>query len=209
MTRNWEVIKWIFEPDGSLLDLYVQDVTLVEWEKLIDLLNVNFNLTYGEYSSNQIDKEYVLRYLSDETGKLGNKTLTINFNGITINCYFFLPQQIEFDINPKDIKTLKDFESIEKFMLSISMALKHQVTLTAESSPQFPLFKVDFDENINKVLTQTEAKELSSKQNPISIPFSVFTTKLKMRFFPETFKDELRRSANEIYKSTGKNKNLW
>ena len=39
MTRIWDDIKWIFELDGSLRDIYVQDVTLSDWETLIDFLN--------------------------------------------------------------------------------------------------------------------------------------------------------------------------
>ncbi len=51
-------IQWIFEPDGSLRDIYVQDVTLLDWEKLIDFFNLNYELKFGENDINQIDKEY-------------------------------------------------------------------------------------------------------------------------------------------------------
>ena len=72
-----------------------------------------------------------------------SKSLKIDFNGVNFHCYFFLPDQIEFDIDPREIKTVTDFESIEKFMISISKTLKNQVTLTGENSPEFPLFKIE------------------------------------------------------------------
>lgn len=76
MTRNWNDIQWIFEPDGSLRDIYVQDISQQEWEKLIDYLNANFNLTYSD--TDKIDKEYVLNYLRDTKGEMEGKTLTVH-----------------------------------------------------------------------------------------------------------------------------------
>lgn len=209
MTRNWNDIKWIFEPDGSLRDIYVQDVTLPDWGKLIDFLNLNYDIKFGEDEKNQIDKEYVIKYLKDETGEIESKSLKIDFNGVNFRCHFFLPNQIEFDIDPKEIKAINDFESIEKFMVSISKTLKNQVTLTGENSPEFPLFKIDFEKDVNIVLTEKEATELSSKQNSALTELSAMKTRFMMRFFPKTFKNKLLKSANEPHRPTGKDKNVW
>lgn len=209
MTRNWNDIKWIFEPDGSLRDIYIQDVTLLDWEKLIDFLNTNYDIKFGEDNSKQIDKEYVIKYLKDETGEMESKALKIDFNGVNFNCYFFLPDQIEFDIDPKEIKTINDFESIEKFMVSISKTLKNQVTLTGENSPEFPLFKIDFEKDVNIVLTKKEATELSSKHYSTLSKLSALNTRLMMLFLPKTFKNKVLKSANEPYRPTRKDKNVW
>lgn len=209
MTRNWNDIKWIFEPDGALRDIYVQDVTLSDWEKLIDFLNLNYDIKFGEDEKNQIDKDYVIKYLKDETGEMESKSLKIDFNGVNFHCYFFLPNQIEFDIDPRKIKTVSDFESIEKFMISISKMLKNQVTLTGENSPEFPLFKIDFEKYINIVLTEKEATELSNRQNSVLAELRAIKTKFMMRFFPKTFENKILKSANEPYRPTGKDKNVW
>jgi len=209
MARNWNDINWIFEPDGSLRDIYVQDVTLSDWEILIDFLNLNYDIKFGEDENKQIDKDYIVKYLKDEAGDIKNIVLKIDYNGINIHCYFFLQDQIEFDINPKEVKTIKDFESIERFMVSISKILKNQVTLTNENSPEFPLFKIDFDKDINKVLTKEEAEKLTSNYNSTLTELSLIKTKLMMRFFPKTFENKILKSANEPYRPTGKDKNLW
>src|SRR6056297_1583238 len=151
MTRKWNDIQWIFEPDGSLRDIYVQDISLREWEKLIDHLNANFNLTYSD--QDKIDKKYVLEYLQDTSGEMESKSLTIHLGQIKVNCYFFLSEQIEFDIDPKEVNSINDFEQIENFMISISDILQEQVTLTEENSPEFPLFKVDTIKGVNRILT--------------------------------------------------------
>ena len=93
-------------------------------------------------------------------------------------------------------------------MISISKTLNNQVTLTGETSPEFPLVKIDFDNNINKVLTEKEAKELASKQNSFFNAMAALKTKLMMRFFPKAFLNKLINSGQRPYKPTGKDKNL-
>ena len=207
MTRKWNDIQWIFEPDESLTDLYVQDISLREWEKLIDHLNANFKLSYSD--TDKIDKEYVLKYHRDRSGEMECKSLTIFLEQIKVNCFFFLTEQIEFDIDPKEVNSLSDFELIEKFMISVSETLQEQVTLTAESNPEFPLFKVDVKNKINKILTKKEAEELRGTNNSFSNQISLLRTKLKRKFFPQQFKSRLLESANQEYKPTGKEKNVW
>ena len=209
MKRNWDDIKWIFEPDGTLRDIYVQDVTLSDWEKLIDFLNLTYEIKFGEEESKQIDKEYVIKYLRDETGEMENKSLKIEFNGIHFHSYFLLAEQIEFDIDPKEINSIKDFESIEKFMESISRTLKNQVSLTGENSPEFPLIKIDTESGVNKVLGEKEAEELSLKHHSLLFSLKSLATKLRLRFFPKTLVRKIIKSANKPYGPTGKDKNVW
>ncbi len=47
---------------------------------------------------------------------------------------------------------MKDFELIEGFMLEISKSIGHQITLTDEDNPQFPLIMIESQQlNNNKV----------------------------------------------------------
>ena len=206
MTRKWNDIQWIFEPDGSLRDIYVQDISIREWEKLIDHLNANFNLRYSD--TDQIDKEYALEYLRDKSGEMESKTLTIHLGQIQVNCFFFLSEQIEFDIDPKEVNSINDFEQIESFMTSISDILQEQVTLTEENSPEFPLFKVDSNKGVNRILIEKEANELSGTNSVINRLTSL-KTRFKMKFFPKQFEKRLFESASEEYRPTKKEKNVW
>ncbi len=119
MKRNWNDIKWIFEPDGSLRDIYVQDVSLKEWEELIDFMNSEFRLSYS--GEDQIDKKYTLKYLQDTSGEMQSRSLTIDLGSIKVNGYFFLVEQIEFDIDPKEINSIDDFEKRMLFFVVRSM----------------------------------------------------------------------------------------
>ncbi len=207
MGHKWNDIQWIFKPDGSLRDIYVQDITIREWEKLIDHLNDNFILTFS--GKNKIDKKYVIDYLQDTSGEMESKSLIIHLGQIKVNCYFFLSGQIEFDIEPKEIKSIEDFEQISNFMTSISDILQEQITLSAESQPEFPLFKVDTKNGINKIRTEKESKKLSGSSNSISKQISTLKTRLRMKFFPKQFKEQILESANQEYKPIKKEKNVW
>jgi predicted lipase len=98
---------------------------------------------------------------------------------------------------------------IEDFMTSISETLQEQVTLTEENHPEFPLFKVDTKNRINKILTEKEADELTGTKNSISRQLSILRTKLGMTLFPKQFKKRLLESANQVYKPTKKEKSVW
>lgn len=197
MTRHWEDIRWLFEADGSLRDIYIQDVNLLDWEKLIDFINLHYDITFGNTDAKQIDKVYVINYLKDETGEMECQSLRINLNGITIRCYFFLAQQIEFSFSPEEIRTINDFEYIESFMTAISQTLNTQVTLTKENTPECPLLKIDFNKNINEVLTIKELQEL----------YKLNTTQSSIP--AEIFESQALKSANEVYRPTSKDENWW
>lgn len=164
MLNNWEEIKWIFEPDGALRDIYVLNVTFEDWKILIDYLNLNHIVKYGPTGENEIinkiDKEYLTQMLNDETGEMECKTVSIILGNIIINTHFFCIDEIEFDIDPKEINTIFDFEKVLNFMNQISLILNKPVILTGENQREFPLIKVDFSKKLIKALTKKEAKQL-------------------------------------------------
>jgi len=213
MVTTWDNIAWIFEPDGSLRDIYVQDISIDEWHKLIDFLNSNYKLRYGITGdcrdSNQIDKDYIIEYLTDNTGELECKSVTIYIEGVNINCHFFLPDQIEFDIDPKEIKSIDDYKKVEGFMISVSKTLRNQVILTGENEIKLPLIKIDINKGINKALTKQEMKAFFEKTNSLKNQIGIAQTLLLRKLFPRKFKAKILKSAIKPYKSTSKNNNVW
>lgn len=199
MNKNWSNIKWIFESDGFLRDIYVQDISLKDWKLLITYLNKSYNLIFDDLD--KIDSNYVLKFLKDKNGEMDAKSVAINLDGIIANCHFFIADQIEFDIDPKDINSLKDYLKIEAFMKNISELLLNQVTLTGENSPGIPLIKIDVNKHINKALTEFELQELHQKFEQQKHKIANLTKK--------ELQDKMLKSANESYFSTKKIDNLW
>ena len=210
--RNWKNIEWIFEKDGALRDIYVQNATLSDWEKVVDLLNSEYKLTYGVYEDNLTDKidfGYVKTMFEDETGELETKSATIDLSGIFVKCFFFLENQIEFDINPTEIKTESEFNTITDFMKSISLKLEKQITLCGENQPELPLIKIDTKNGIEKILTKKEAENLWKKYDQNVSRFTKLKSNIIMKYFPKIFEKRIMESGNGEYKSTPKEKNVW
>ena len=208
MNYNWENIKWIFKPDGSLRDIYVQNTSLNDWGNLIDLLNSEYSLNY--FSENKIDKDKVYKYLEDETGEVECSTVSIELEKIKINCHFFMIEQIEFDIEPNEIKTQSDFEKILSFMTNVSSTLKKQITLTGENEATFPLIKINAEENVFKIITEKEIKNYySKKKSKFKNLVNSWKFSFLMKFFPKLIEKRILKSANEPIKSTKLNENSW
>ncbi|MEN2402242.1 hypothetical protein GKZ90_0020805 [Flavobacterium sp. MC2016-06] len=144
MTINWNNVKWIFKPEGSLRDIYVKNVNIADLIILIDYLNQNYLLKYGTTGENKIDKDYVLQYLNDDTGESEIKTASIFIGEIMINIHFFDDTEIEFDIDPSEINSNIDFEIIIRFMNNISQILNKEVILTGENESEYPLITVNY-----------------------------------------------------------------
>lgn len=207
MNRDWKDIKWIFEPDGALIDMYVQEISLVDWRKVISLINKKYKVKYN--GADKIDENFAIKYLTDATGEMESKSASIHLGEIQLNCHFFLENQIEFDINPTEINSIKDFGIIEAFMIAISTKLDNQVILTSENNPKFPLVKIDSNRGINRIFTEKEAKEYWSDTNSFINKMKLIKTKLEIKITPNRFKEKILKSASEPYQPTKKDKNVW
>ncbi|MCD0465799.1 hypothetical protein [Flavobacterium sp. ENC] len=148
MNLNWNDVNWIFKPEGSLRDIYIKNVTIEDWIIVIDHLNQNYSVRYGNdidnNKTNKIDKEYVLQYFSDETAGMEIKLASIFIDKIMINLHFFSDEEIEFDIDPKEINSNTDLEIIIGFMNDMSQILNKETILTGEGESDYPLIAVDY-----------------------------------------------------------------
>jgi len=167
MTEQFDKHKWIFEPDGSLLDIYVQETTLEDWMTLIEYLNANYKLKYVPTSANEtedrINKSYITQILTDKTGELECRTVSIFTDNIIINSHFFLQDQIEFDADPREFKGQGEFEAVIEFMKIVSKLLNKEVILTGEGAPHLPLITINASTGLLKFSTQEEIKQLAAK----------------------------------------------
>lgn len=150
---NWKEIEWIFEKDGALRDIYIQNTSILDWKKVVDLLNAEYKLAFGISEKDSIDKidfKFVEAMFTDKTGELEAKSATIDLSGIIVKCHFFVEEQIEFDVNPSEINSKIDFEKLTDFMKNISAKLEKQILLCGENEPKFPLIKIDVKNAIEK-----------------------------------------------------------
>ncbi|SHM26877.1 hypothetical protein [Chryseobacterium polytrichastri] len=155
---DWQYLKDnIYFSDGSLRDIYVLNISRLDWLKWIDFINENFEVrfTYCDIvgdlkSSNQIISKYIFDYWDNVSEFV--VTATIMIGEIILNCYFFTEVEIENDITPKEIKSLDDHNQIIDYLKSVSKILNKEVILTAEN------YDLDYDRLITVVNDQVLIK---------------------------------------------------
>lgn len=132
--KEWSDVKKDFEPEGSLRDIYIEDINESVWNLFL---------------SNLPDSEYELRFTHGQNvvalpesfaeikqlQKTEPTTLGIAIeNGIWINCHFFIDSEIELDLSPNDIDTESKFKNLVGFLRWLHLGLQKPVKLTHENA---------------------------------------------------------------------------
>lgn len=143
---NWQTIKEeIYYWDGSWRDIYVLDTTWEDWRKWILLVNQTYEVTFYNGLTQQVEiginAEAVFSYLTGKTDLINSAT--IKLEGITIKCHFFTDEEIEIDIDPREIVLIEDHNLLINYMTTVSICLNKPVIMTAESSQDTIYILVD------------------------------------------------------------------
>ena len=132
-----------FECDGSRRDLYVRSTSLNDWHRFLKFVNSpRYRLSF------QIDGA-PSRMPSDATLLFSAGTrplLQILVAGVTLNCHFFLEDEIELDLDPEELTDVDDgarAAAVLGFMAELGEALRKPVLMTAENAPDAVIFRYD------------------------------------------------------------------
>ncbi|WP_242615022.1 hypothetical protein [Vibrio vulnificus] len=133
---QWTEFKEEFEADGSLRDVYIEDIDLAKWDQFLDFIKLSKYEVAFRHGGN-------LQTLPDTFSSIKNlqdtepTTLSINLNAnFCLNCHFFMETEIELDLSPRDVNSEADFEVLLEFLEKLSSSLACRVTLTPEDTPK-------------------------------------------------------------------------
>lgn len=130
---NWQDVEAEFEWDGSLRDLYVLETDRETWQKALDFLRTSaYPLSYfvdGEGAELPAEVAAIFSRRS-ATSPL----LSVDVYGIHINCHFFVEEQIEFDVDPREVNDEARFGHLCEFIQRLGQNLGRSVILTPETS---------------------------------------------------------------------------
>jgi hypothetical protein len=135
----WETAREIFEWDGSWRDLYVFGTTVLDWDRLLQALRASsFQIEFtqgGEPAA--LPKSFAEHFDAGPDRPL--IMLSVLVDGVRLNAHMFCDDEIEFDIDPREISGPDRFGALVSFMNFAADALASTVVLAPENGPQHPL----------------------------------------------------------------------
>ncbi|MBJ6110783.1 hypothetical protein JAO73_17295 [Hymenobacter sp. BT523] len=144
---SWEELQQhIYDVDGSWRDIYVLDATRADWKLWADFVNANYRVEFYDGESirlNQIDFAAV-EQLWNSHGQANMLGAGFFVGEIDIRCHFFQDDEIENDIDPRNITSFAVHQQLLDYLMRLSQALGKEVVLTAENnkpanrSPNWP-----------------------------------------------------------------------
>ena len=144
MSMNWNECSDAFHKDGSLRDIYVHGTTFHDWESFLSFLaSSSYQIEYvrdGEPEAIPTDAATV--FADGEH----TDNLTIRVTGLSILCHFFTPEEIELDLDPREVTSQEHLDALLRFMSDVGAVLRHDVILTEENGPEAVRFRYSVEE---------------------------------------------------------------
>jgi hypothetical protein len=139
---DWKLYRQEFAWDGSWRDIYVLNTSTSDWQRFLDFLRTSrypydFSLS-GRPAPLPPDVVTIFSTWANE-GPL----LSIDLGAVVLKCHFFTVQEIEFDLDPRNVDEESKAQAIFKFMEGLARTLERSVRMTPENSETTPIFEFD------------------------------------------------------------------
>lgn len=119
--------------DGSLLDAYVFDVGLDDWQRVVDTVRGQaWSLHYTVDGCASPLPEQVRAIFAAKPGS--STTLHIRpVADVLVNTHFFSDDEIEFDFSPRELQGQERLDVLCSFLRTIGRALGKPIVVTPEN----------------------------------------------------------------------------
>ena len=138
---TWSEVKPEFDWDGSLRDIYILATIVNDWRAIYTVLK-QFPHTElildGKLASLPIDCADIFAARS-EMGPM----LSVKLGAVTAVFHFFTEEEIECDIDPREIKSQVELDALLAFMKMIGDSVGKQAILTPENFRESAIFLYD------------------------------------------------------------------
>jgi len=138
---SWETVRDEFVFDGSWRDICVFRTDLDDWQRALDALRSGgYKRVY--YRADQPTELPAEASNAFPLPDYCDRRLSVWFADVLANCHFFTMDEIEFDIDPRDVKGQRELDALFGFMRCLAQAVNKDVVLTAENMPEIVVFRV-------------------------------------------------------------------
>lgn len=136
---DWARCKAAFHQDGSLRDIYVNGTGEHDWDLFLSLVRSSGHaVRYTRDGDDAVVPSSAADVLADKTCA---HNLTIDVDGVEFMCHFFTPDEIELDLDPRQVASQRSLEAVLGFIEHLGSHLSKDVILTEENSPEYIRFR--------------------------------------------------------------------
>jgi hypothetical protein len=136
---TWPEMKAAFAWNGSWNDIYVLDTDARDWDRLLGAIkSSDYSPTYSvEGAPSALPENF------DEAATGGAHLVLTLTSGFTIDCHFFTDDEIEFSVDPREVRGPHEFEALLSFIAHVGRTVGKKVRLTPGNDSHLPF--VEFD----------------------------------------------------------------
>lgn len=136
----WNTVAREFAFDGSWRDIYVFDADLQTWQRVIDRLRQShYQLEYHRAGNvSELPSHAADAFPVDGEA---DRMLSVKFDGILAKCHFFARDEVEFDIDPREIQGQRQLDAVFAFLRLLSVATGKDAVLTPENCRDIVVFR--------------------------------------------------------------------
>lgn len=132
---TWESATDLWEVDGSLRDLYIKNTTIDDWRAFLEMAkSYRHEYTFDGQSQELSNAEELLE---------NHGLLCIYLDTIKLHSHFFVPWEIELDIDPREVRNPEEHSEVLSFVEQLAQTLNKPALLTPESSDNVPFYSYD------------------------------------------------------------------
>jgi hypothetical protein len=124
--------------DGSLRDVYIFNTVSADWDAFLRLAQ-----SYPHEYTSDWEAKSLPTAASIFQDREHSHLLCILAGSVRIRCHFFVMEEIELDIDPKEIKGEGEHVAVLQLVEQLSQAIQKDAVITLETSPDNVLLKYE------------------------------------------------------------------
>lgn len=138
----WEAVAEDFRADGGLRDIYVLDATLADWQAALDHVRAAYSpirfTVDGEAAALPVSVAEIF-----PVAERAALSLMFDVGGVGVACHFFAPDEIEFDIQPREVNGPERLSTVAAFLRELASATRKPALLTMENMQTAVILRAD------------------------------------------------------------------
>ena len=140
---EWDAVAHEFEWDGSLRDIYVRGATVADWQTVLDTVRVRYSpLTFVAGGTPAVLPARAADVFPLWSGD-APPVLGFSVGGVQLVCHFFTTDEIEFDLDPREVTGPERLGSVLAFLGDLARLTGKGAVLTPENVADEPIFRAD------------------------------------------------------------------